>query len=847
MILLNQLPGLKVYLLIHLLLFGITLLAQPANDRCSSPTLLDIGLNAETCIPIRGDTRGTEDATTVENAPEVCSGSWFTDDVWYSFTTGDITPPFGVTVEVRLDSTVDTELIEHGMAIYADCDENTDPIDCFSDVPGRRTIQYPPTCLEPNTTYFIRIWSAPEPRTNEGTFSICAYEAPEEITNPNDPKPRIIYEETFDEGFNGWESVSQSQSLNQNLDPPALADNHWIWTNTGCIESAFGTQNCLRSSESTCQEEGVIGIPAGFYQTGWGNPNPFSGPPPYPNVNTYVISPSIDLSNESCVNLTWEESARFLNGGTLSPLGSYVQYSIDGGETWNNPSNAIGSADVSVNYGGEYIVNDPPTNGLQRSIPLIGAEGNTDVRIRFGFDGDFYFWIIDNVRLIEGTAADGVAQSNFFARSHINPMSIHQVDSYDFLIDIANLACEDLTNANVNVTITNSAGAEVHNVDLAFGTIQADSLAENQSFNQPFTPTAVVDEYTNTYTLTSDRDDDLSNNVRTFQTSVVDETVFRKEDGVANGALTPNPTDDVFWTEGEAFTWEMGNIFYATSGTAVTGEELVFNEISFQIANPTDIIGDLLRIWLYEIRDNDFDNIISKDDTSELTRLGISEYIVTGTENGMITVQLESFTGDELTVQPNTHYMATVETTTEIVRDNGMAIADTDVYDYSAAIFAAQQTGFASGNLEDMRYAHSFAISKENVFRIGPGFSGDLTTGNFGQASTPLIRLGYEVVSGTGGGDTTGVATVEINTDIEIGISPNPASTDLVLDLSIEKATDMEVSIVDLAGRVITTRSLISVTEARELFNVNNFANGVYMIHINTKDGVRTEKFVVSK
>jgi hypothetical protein len=48
------------------------------------------------------------------------------------------------------------------------------------------------------------------------------------------------------------------------------------------------------------------------------------------------------------------------------------------------------------------------------------------------------------------------------------------VDSYDFLIDIANLSCEDLTNANVNMTIINSSGQEVHNVDLAYGTIPAD-------------------------------------------------------------------------------------------------------------------------------------------------------------------------------------------------------------------------------------------------------------------------------------------------------------------------------------------------------------------------------------
>ena len=829
------LPLQKLFSMLVMMCATAMVFAQPANDDCSTPTLMIVGADAASCVPVTGDTRGTVDATMV-TAPQVCSGSWFTDDVWFSFETGATPPANGVTIEVRLDPSSGTELIEQGMGIYLDCDAESMPIDCFSDVPGRRTMDFPATCLEPNSTYLVRVWSAPDPRTNEGTFSICAYES-DPPTVGGEPAPRVIYEETFDKGFNGWESVSQSQSLDINTGE--MVDNNWMWTNTGCFTTAFGTSACLTEAETACQEAGVVGVPAGFYQSEWDGDPSNIGPPPYPNVNTYLVSPPIDLSKESCVNLTWTESARFLNGGTLSSLGSYVQYSIDNGETWNNPSNAIGSPDVSVNYGGDYVVNGAATNALERSIPLIGAEGNTDVRIRFGFDGDFYFWIVDNIRVVEGTAADGVAQNNFFARSTINPMSIHMVDSYDFLIDIANLSCQDLTNANVNMTITNSAGAEVHNVNLGYGTIMADSLAENQSFLQPFTPAATVDTYTGTYTLTADVDDNPDNNVRSFTQDVVDEMVFRKENGNPNGALAPNQNPDVFWAEGEAFTWEMGNIFFAPSGTAVTGEPLQFNEISFQLANPTAIIGDLLRVWLYEIADNDFDNIISKDDGSELTRLGISEYTVTGTENGMITVALESFTGDPLFIQPNTHYMATVETTTEVVRAEAMAISDDDSYDYSAAIFNAQQTAFSTGNLADNRYAHSFAISKENRFRIGPGNTGDLTTGNFNQNTTPVIRLGYEVVPGN--------STVEINNDIKIAISPNPAASDLNVNLSVEEATDMEVSIVDLAGRVISIKSLSGVTELSESFNVSNLANGVYMLHISTKDGVQTEKFVVSK
>ncbi len=837
----NRLPVSKLLFFLLLSTFSFSSVAQPVNDRCDTPTLLALGLDAETCILARGDTRGTEDATTIGDVPLVCSGSWFTDDVWYSFNTGDEVPAFGVTVEVRLDPTSGTELIEHGMAIYQDCDSETSPIDCFTDEEGRRRIEFPATCMEPNSSYLIRLWSAPEPRMNEGTFSICAYETPQDTTGLNEPKPRIIYEETFDEGFNGWESVSLTQSFNINTGE--MVDDHWMWSNTGCFTTYFGTNACISPEGPTCEDQAVIGIPVGFYQGEWGcSPNCGLSSPPYPNKHSYVISPAIDLSNESCVSLTWDESARFLEGeSTLSVLGSYVQYSLDNGKTWNNPSKAIGTADVSVNYGGAYESNAPSNNNLKRSIPLIGAEGNSSVRIRFGFDGTFYFWIVDNIRIVESTTVDAVVQQNAFTRATINPMSIHMIDSYDFVLDFENLACEELTKVNANMTITNSNNEVVHNVDLDLGTIKADTIVRDQSFLQAFTPPTIIDNYTNTYTISSDRDDDLSNNFQTFQTSVVDEMVFRKENGIANSYFTPFVDPGSIDYENPVWQWEMGNIFFAPNSTAITDEALKFNEISFQLINPAAIKDDTLTIWLYEISDNNFDNMLSKDDNSEITRLGISEYIVTGVEKGLITAQLTSYDGNEesLYIKSNTHYMAAVETTTEVERLVAMTIAADDSYDYSKALSNTRQTAMASGDLSQVRYSFAFSIAEENHFRIGPGYSDDLIFGNFPDDATPIIRLGYEIANS--------VSTLEIYQDIKINISPNPTASKLTLDLSIDKVTEMEISIVNLTGKTLNSRSIKGVTELTESFDVSALSNGVYMIHVKTKEGVQTKKFVVSK
>ena len=839
------LPLQKLFSMLVMLCTTALVFAQPANDDCSTPTIMVLGADSLSCVPVPGDTRGTVDATLVP-APGVCSGSWFTDDVWFSFATDDNPPTDGVTVEVRLDPSSGTELTEQGMAIYEDCDASTIAIACFSDAPGVRTIEFPSTCIAANSTYLVRVWSAPGPRDFEGTFSICAYASEPDATDPGEPTEptaRVIYEETFDEGFGDWTPVSETTTIDFNTGDTVSTD--WVWSNNGCVFDFGGGANCQTVEGLECQEVGVIGMQGGWYQTkltGVVTNAGVNGGPPYDPIFSYVVSPPIDLSKEDCVNLTWVESARYLNGGTFTNLGAIVQYSLDNGETWINPSQSIGTADVTENYGGEYIVNGAATNAFERSVPLLGAQGNPNVRVRFAFDGDFYFWIIDDIRIVEGTAADAVAQNNFFARSHTNPMSIHMVDSYDFLIDIANLACEDLTNLNANMTIVNTAGEEVHNVDLPYGAVASDSLAQNTSFFQPFTPDPVADNYTATYTVSADRDDDLSNNVRSFPFSVVDETQFRKEDGTATGQISPTLAffEDVDGPDAEPFKWEVGNMFFAPNGTSVTGEPLAFNEISFMLANPQDLIDDVLFVSVYRVEDNDFDNIVSKEaGSTELTRLGIAIYQVTGLENGLVTVALDPFGvggADNLLIDPNTHYLASVENTTDVIRPVAMAIANDVSYDYSAALFNTQQN---ATTLEELRYGNVLGISKENFLRIGPGNTGDLTTGTFAAINTPVIRLGFDVVPSD--------ATVEINKDIEIAVSPNPTAADITVNLSIEQATDMEISIVDLSGRIISSKSFNGVTELREDFNTNNLANGVYMIHINTENGVQTKKFVVSK
>lgn len=823
------------FILSTLFLLGVTFVgySQPINDNCSTPSLLQIAADSSSSIPIRGDTRGAEDATLVPG-PEVCSGSWYTDDVWYSIETGNDIPAFGITIEVRLDPSSITELMDQGLALYSDCEATSVAIDCFSDDPGRRTLTLPATCLESNTNYLVRLWSTPDPTENAGTFSICAYASPME-EGLTEPSARIIYEENFDTGLGDWTSQAETMSIDA-ANGTMVADD-WIWTETGCLPNAFGGSDCLLEDKKRCLSQGVVGIPAGWIQTGRTGDIDLTISPPYHRIKAFLVSPSIDLSIESCVNLTWTESFRGLNGGELSDLGPTVQFSVDDGQTWQNPSQAINSADVSTDYGGNYIINGP-TKSIQRSIPLLGVEGNNDVRIRFGFDGDFYHWIVDDIRLVEATNANLVIPKDEFARAHINPMSVHMIDPIDFSAIIENLACTDQKNVSLNIAATNSSGIEVFNKNLLYGDILSDSITTTTPFLQPFTPNNQVEEYDITYTVSSDRDDDISNNTQSFSLSVVDEFEFRKENGNATGSIIP--FHDIYdWPVNPSYKWAIGNIFYAPNATSIEGKQLRFNKISFYMGNPKELVGDTIHVWLYKISDNDLDGIIYKDDETEITSLGFQEYIVSGMESGLIAVPIQAIGGDEneLNMEKNTQYMAAIEYVSNNANGIPMSIITDNTFDYSYALKSIREN--ANGEVNKMRYGYAIAVTKDGFFRLKPNDTSLNEEAILNESVTPIIRLGYETFGET--------PNEEVNQSVSLHLAPNPTAEDLIVTFSIGETTNMKLSIVDLSSQVYYTKTYNEIIELNEKIDISKLSNGVYMLHINTTEGVETKKFVVSK
>ena len=118
---------LAFFLCLGLLMTANIMFAQPANDDCSGAVPLTVAADEASAVGVSGTTVGGTASGAPLSPISVCSGSWFSDDVWYSFTTGATVPQNGVTVKV-----IPGTMTLLGIAIYTSCDTAAQSIDCMS-------------------------------------------------------------------------------------------------------------------------------------------------------------------------------------------------------------------------------------------------------------------------------------------------------------------------------------------------------------------------------------------------------------------------------------------------------------------------------------------------------------------------------------------------------------------------------------------------------------------------------------------------------------------------------------------------------------------------------------------
>lgn len=596
---------------------------------------------------------------------------------------------------------------------------------------------------------------------------------------PGDPNSE------FAGGFNDWTATGVLCSEGADADNAS-----WIWGEYPRGQGRFaGTQPGIASLSNF---NGNVMFDSNFLDDGGTGDAEGACPGPHRGELT---SPVMDLSDDLSVAVRFNQFyRRFAGPGNSQQVtGSYIEVTNDGGDTWT--SFAVNSG-LAVNA--QTAVNDVQVVDIS-SV----AAGQEAVQIRFVFDGNYYFWQIDDVYLI-GLPDNNLSLERVFSpivtlytpQAQLGPL-FADVDGWPFAAAMKNNGGNVVT-ATVGVTITAVEGPVVFEItqDIELVPSPDDVVI---TLDEPFDPVGLdPGEYIVSYELFQDgvEDFDPSDNTQSFNFFITDNTSWQSgEPRTSTGP--PQGNTGTTWAYGAS----MSTILTPGLDLAVTSFETYVSA-----ASADELDGQIASLYLLVD-----EGIASGDEYGENNSFAaLGEYELSAADNNQIfSVELESFEGEPLVIlKDTTSYLALVEVPSNIRIgvDNQMRNFPTSMAPTSVLLYSR------------LHFNGAFSATYRNT--------------------TPFVRLNLEVIVGT---DTPELP------ESYVTMFPNPATDQAYVNLNFERAMSATIAISDISGKVINYTVVQNVKEHTEIINTSALAAGTYIVHVGTKEGVTVKKLLVIK
>lgn len=585
----------------------------------------------------------------------------------------------------------------------------------------------------------------------------------------------------------------------------------WTWTPNGNYGyGVFGIQP-NSTIQSTTRTNGVASTNF-VYQSSLGSTTYNPGSPPYPQYVTELISPVIDISAaDRALEVEFTQAVAYLNTPTDAPsnnLGTRVRSSFaissDGGETWGPAIDA--NATLAPNATRRNRVNFP--------IPSSDVNGSSEIRIKFTFATDFYFWLLDDIVIKERVGYDMQVNGNFFAIAPNAVTPVSQVGDMSFLADIQNNGGLTANNVVLNLSVTNTTtGEEVYNSNNNYGAIVPDSIAENSIFSEALPGSNLeTGVYRGRYLIShANTDERPANDTIAFQ-FVVSDTLFAKELGRTRG-VAPAADDSYYY----------GNCFYVPNGDGYYARHF-----TFAVDNASAVPGVAVNLFLYEWVGDLNENLVADPD-EYAGPVAFNEYTFSGSETNttLITVPVD-IEGNGYPLADETYYLAVMQYVA--AADQPLFMSASEAFNYGAMVFVTD-------SLDAPQYA--------SVLSVGQADQPEFSTVGFGRGIVPVMRMSIGNNPDLSGEPIVGVAD-PLPVENLLKVFPNPANTEFTLELKMaEMAPWAEIRFFDLTGRILFQRRYNQIEEGRFTYDVAGLPNGTYFIQLNTEQGTRSERVVV--
>lgn len=810
---------------------SIAAFAQPANDNCSGAIDLLVAATQADCVPLSGDTRMTTDGANA-GIPNPCSVNFMRDDVWYKVVAPDPVPSYGWTIKFEIGS-VGTDVTSVGFALYNSCDAvpGNVPLYCAASNPDGELVltSLCPANIIPGNTYYLRVWSgtgsAADYLLGAGTFRVCAF------LNEDQGDGSVVNvlwgdqpgEGDFGGGLNGWttEGVSCGDGVNGPVDGSNAL---WQWDDSGLPYWFFGGLSPAPIKSRTYCNGSMI-FDSGLLDLGTTGAAG-AGTCPAPHEGS-IISPVIDLSGFDVdgVSLLFHQSMQRWREGE-----HWIDLSYDGGATWSDS--------ILINSDLTYSSTDPSTGtgyyNEEVRVALPGAEGAANFRFRIRFKGQYYWWIVDDVWVIE-RECNNLRANDFYA---ISPNAVwHQGQLSDFgmVIDIENLGACDQTNVVVDLEIRNEAGDLILSGSKDYGTVVPDTIIQNSLFAQCFQLPAdiAIGNYTGLYTVHSDSMDfNPLNDTQSFRFAVGN-TQLSKD--IPEGNYTSTRPGDPSGTEA------LTQYVLANHYLIVDGDKYRLCDIEVGLGNVAeltpDVIGTQASVILYLYEWNDINQNGDVEIASETQTIGFNQYDF---QNGDPSNAIYTFDIlDPGTLEPcvplknNTQYLVAMQYSAPLGLSDALlnTLMTAGDFNYNAVAFLhTPVAGEGLGSPCGPQFGTFVSRNQESTLANIGSFTGGIT---------PVIRMNLDLI------ESNDNPIAELT---NLSIMPNPVSDLLRVDMEFVRPMDrVVIRVADINGRILIEDTKSGISQESWTKDVSTFANGSYFLSIISEDGVRTDRFMIQR
>ena len=592
---------------------------------------------------------------------------------------------------------------------------------------------------------------------------------------------QVIYEEQFDGGIPGdWEigpgmpegAVWQWSNDGQANDGDVVGTTvtSLFWGTRGPIQSPSVANGCAMYN-SDIYDGGGTGVGQGMF------PGTHSGT---------LTSPSIDCSAYPFVSLKMNQYAR----ANASAISTILEVSNDGGMTWT-----------------PFVINEAvvgngsttPDDVLLVDITEV-AGSQADVKLRFTWNGRYYFWLIDDVQLIV-TPANNLALGDFFypPSSYATPASQIATDTMGFSSDLSNLGREAQTNVVLKATVTDNEDNILYQDSVLIDELAVGVKDSTFDIESLFVPDmlAAGQDYLITYEVYSlDNLDDFDpSDNSASEEFLITEGLFAKDDGSGIGGIRPGSGGD----------YKFGNFYQISPASPnVNATNLIFAAGKNSADGP--IAGEQVTLLIYKVNDNvlpDWSNFNDAAD-DDLTLVGFQTYTFPDdyTNYGDATVEMFNLDAEPLVpLDAGGRYFAVVS------------------YEGGANVIFA-------GSDDDINYFQISTIVYTSAWFLG----------GFGEDEAAVVRM--EI-------------TLPVDTDekllpeTSLAVSPNPTTDQLNVTLDLDAPQEAVVIMADLNGKILLMRDYQNVQQETFQYDVSHLPTGTYLVRIGTTEGISTKKFVV--